>query len=265
MVSDPSVVAGTWQDGLVVSVYADAAAAGVAAADRVAAAVRLAVAERGVARVVFASAPSQVDTLRSLAGLEVPWARVEAFHMDEYVGLDPESPVGFGRWLEDQLLASVGVRVFHRLRPDPDPVGECARYSRLLEEGPLDAVVAGIGENGHLAFNDPGVADFADPLLVKVVELDERSRVQQVNDGQFERLEDVPRQAVTMTIPALLRSASMTCVVGGVRKAAAVAAALDGPIGPTCPASVLRRHGDGALFLDEEAAGEWSGRQAGGR
>lgn len=249
------------RDRLRTFVLADGQAVGAAAAAHAGERLRerLAVARR--ARVVFAAAASQVTFLDALTRVEgIDWDRVEAFHMDEYVGLPLGDERSFGQWLDDHI--------FSRVRPgrielldggNPDPASECERYGSLLAEAAVDLVLLGIGENGHLAFNDPHVADFDDPLVVKLVEIDDMSRHQQVRDGAFDAFEHVPRLAMTVTMSALLASTEISGVVLGPQKAAAVAAALDGPIGTACPASSLRNHPAAVLYVDEAAASQVAG------
>lgn len=227
----------------------------VAAADA-AQAIRSAVRRRGVAHVVFASAPSQQEFLATLATLPgVPWDRVIGFHLDEYVGLPASAPQAFGQFLRDRLFNRVEPLAVHYLDGNaPDVGAECARYTELLRAHPLDVACIGIGENGHLAFNDPHVADFADPLMVKEVVLDERCREQQVHDGCFRGLEDVPRMALTLTMPAILAAGEVFCMVPGPTKALAVQAALHGPLSTACPASALRTHPRATLYLDLQSA-----------
>ncbi len=240
-----------------VVVLADRAALGVHAGAFAAGRLRDLLATQDRVRVIFAAAASQLETLAQLAvepGID--WARVEAFHLDEYVGLPPGHPQGFGQWLQD--------RIWDRVRPgrvermdggDPaGPEAEAARYGALLADGGIDLALLGIGENGHVAFNDPHVADFDDPLVVKPVLIDETSRHQQVRDGAFARFEDVPTLALTVTMSALLASRVVSLAVPGTQKARAVAATLDGPISTTWPASALRTHRDATLFIDEAAA-----------
>jgi glucosamine-6-phosphate deaminase len=207
------------------------------------------------ARVMFAAAASQHEFLEALAdrpGIE--WPRVAAFHLDEYVGLPLGHPKSFGRWLDEHIWSRVNPGRIERLDGGhPDPEAECRRYGGLVEDGGIDLALLGIGENGHLAFNDPHVADFEDPLTVKVVEIDETSRRQQVRDRAFDRLEDVPRRAMTVTMSAILGSRSISVVVPGEHKADAVSLTLDGPIETACPASALRDHPDATLFVDEPA------------
>jgi len=245
-------------ENLTVSVHPDRTAMGRAAAALARETIAAAQAARGIARVVFACAPSQDEFLAALVNGEPgpDWARVEVFHLDEYVGMDAASPASFRNYLQRHLLDQIpATYAFHPLRGEaPDPAAECARYAALLEAGPLDLVCLGFGENGHLAFNDPPVADFADPAQVKVVELDEACRRQQVNDGCFPQLAAVPTHALTLTLSAIQRAQVIIGVVPGPRKAAAVKAALLGPITTACPASILRRHRATHLHLDDAAA-----------
>ena len=239
-----------------VHVYPDRLTMGRAAALFVAERMRSLARSRGEVRMVFAAAPSQDAFLRTLVGLaDLPWPRVVAFHMDEYVGLPPGAPQHFGRWLRERLFDRVPLKEVHYLDPAPaDVQAECARYARLVGAAPIDVACLGIGENGHLAFNDPPVADFDDPHTVKVVALDEACRRQQVHDGAFADLDAVPTHALTLTIPALMAAACCSVVVPGTAKADAVAAALWGPVTTACPAAILRRHPDATLHLDPAAA-----------
>jgi len=228
---------------------------GAAAAKMVASAIERACARRGTARVIFACAPSQNEFLATLVQEPVNWSAVTIFHMDEYVGLPMSDPGSFRHFLSEHLLARVGKpRAVHLIGGDSDPESECKRYASLLGEAPIDLVCLGIGENGHLAFNDPPVADFDDARLVKVVELDHACRQQQVNDGCFPSLEVVPPHAITLTIPALVSTGEVSCVVPGTRKASAVRDSLLGPIGTSCPASILRRHVNAVIHLDMDSA-----------
>ncbi len=211
------------------------------------------------AKVVFAAAPSQDEFLAHLVQQPaIDWSRVTAFHMDEYLGLKPDHPASFRRYLTDHLFKPVILKAT-QLRPIPaervgSPLQICLDYEDALKAEPPDIVCGGIGENGHLAFNDPPVADFLDPILVKIVRLDEACRQQQVNDGCFAGLEDVPTHAVTLTVPALLAAPMVSIVVPGARKAEAVRAALKGPIAESCPASILRKHAGATLHLDRDSS-----------
>ncbi|HET6568616.1 MAG TPA: glucosamine-6-phosphate deaminase [Rhodothermales bacterium] len=241
---------------LEVNVYPDRESLGRAAAEAVAAQMDALLRTREEVRMVFAAAPSQEEFLAALrARTDLDWARVRAFHMDEYLGLPPDAPQLFGAFLRERLFGRLPFKAVHYLDPSPhDPLAECARYAALLQLAPPDLVCLGIGENGHLAFNDPPVADFHDAELVKVVTLDEACRRQQVNDGCFQELESVPRRAVTLTIPALLRGRYLSVVVPGPSKAPAVRAALYDPISTRCPATVLRLHERAVLNLDLASA-----------
>ncbi len=240
-----------------VYVHPDGASLGRAAADAAAGALRRAVGERGVAHAMFATGNSQlafVDALvRDTPG--VPWSDVVVFHMDEYVGVGPDHRAGFQRWIRERIVDRVGPRSAHYLDGLADPRSECERYAELLRSHPLDLCCLGIGENGHLAFNDPPVADFADPLVVKPVELEDACRRQQVNEGHFASLAAVPTEAVTVTIPALLGATTVLAIVPEARKAEPVRMALGGPVSTSCPASILRTKPHVALHLDAGSAG----------
>jgi glucosamine-6-phosphate deaminase len=241
---------------LAVHVHPSTPAMAAAAADEAAAVVRAAVGARGGANVMFATGNSQIAFLGALAQQEgVDWSRVVAFHMDEYVGLGDDHPAGFARYIRERVADVFHPAEVHYVRGDaPDAEAEARRYEALLADHPLDLVCAGIGENGHLAFNDPPVADFDDPRAVKVVALDERSRLQQVGEGHFATLAAVPTHAITVTIPAVLGAGRVLVVVPETRKAEAVRAALHGPVSTACPASVLRRCDRASLHLDPESA-----------
>ncbi len=242
-----------------VQVLPDRAALGAAAGAHAARRLRDLLAAQGRVRVIFAAAASQLETLGQLAREpDIDWSRVDAFHLDEYVGLPEGHPQGFGQWLQDRIWDVVRPGRVERLDGGnpAGPEAEAARYGALLADGGIDLALLGIGENGHVAFNDPHVADFHDPLVVKPVLIDETSRRQQVRDGAFERFEDVPTLALTVTMSALLASRVVSLAVPGPQKAQAVAATLDGPIATSCPASALREHPDATLFLDEAAASQ---------
>jgi len=210
-------------------------------------------------RVIVGCAPSQDEFFAALVkeALAVPdlWKRVELFHMDDYVGLKEEDPQSFRTYLRTHFLDKVETAKFHLIRGEAASASqEAVRYAALLAESPIDIIAMGIGENGHVAFNDPPVADFADPVLVKVVEMDEACRQQQVNDGCFPTLSAVPRLALTITLPVFARAEYLCGIVPGPRKACAVRDALLGPIGTACPATILRTHPQATLFLDQAAA-----------
>lgn len=210
---------------------------------------------------IFAAAPSQNDVLQALVAYrDIDWSRIHAFHMDEYIGLPTElADRSFGTYLRQHIFDLVPFGSIHLIDATAtDPEAECARYTRLLRENPTDIVVMGIGENGHIAFNDPWVADFADPKWVKAVPLDGVCRMQQVNDGCFARLEQVPTHAITLTCPALFAGAHLFCIVPAPTKATAVKRTLEGPISEACPATVLRRHPSARLYLDADSSKELS-------
>jgi len=241
---------------LAVEVHPGRPSLGRAAARMVAAHLRDEVARCGRAAVVFASAPSQNELLAALrADPDVPWTKLTAFHLDEYVGVGSDHPASFRRFLTDRLLDHVPVGAFHGLDGKAKDLGaECERYADLMRRAAPGLAILGIGENGHLAFIDPPMCDFHDPADVRVVELDEPCRRQQVHDGGFPRIEDVPRIALSLTIPRILAFPRAVALVPGPAKRAAIAAALDGPVTAACPASILRRHPDAGLFLDEDSA-----------
>lgn len=244
-----------YADRQLVRVYRTGPEMGRAAAHDIAEALRKRLRNQQSVRIVFAAAPSQDAMLAGLAQSPgIDWTRVTALHMDEYVGLGEAAPQRFGNYLRERLFNHVRPGRVELISPDGDPAPEAERYARVLAAEHIDIVCSGIGENGHIAFNDPGIADFADTKLVKVVALDERSRQQQVNDRCFTRLSDVPAHAITVTIPALMSASEVFCVVPGARKSAAVRQALFGPVSTSCPASVLRRHPRSMLYLDADSA-----------
>jgi glucosamine-6-phosphate deaminase len=258
-VSELPMIARLSVDSLEVFVFENRGLAGRAAAAGAAQAIAERQRTAGQANVVFAAAPSQNEFLAGLlASEEIDWARVVAFHMDEYLGVDADHPASLRRYLQEHLFRLAGL-TSEQLRLIPGeqverPLATCLAYEDLLRAEPPDIVCAGIGENGHLAFNDPPVADFLDPVLVKVVRLDAACRNQQQYDGDFARVEDVPTHGYTLTIPALLSAAAISVVVPGPRKANAVLATLRGPISEGCPASILRRHPGAKLYLDRDSA-----------
>ncbi len=213
-------------------------------------------AAQGHAAAILASAASQVRFLAALTALPgLDWSRVTLFHMDEYLGITADHPASFRRYMREHVESRVTPRVFHYLAGDAlEPIKECERFTRLLRAQPIDLCCLGIGENGHVAFNDPPVADFNDPLTVKIVKLDEACRMQQVGEGSFPNLAAVPQYALTLTVPALCSARKLLCVVPEQRKARAVHDALKGPITTACPSSSLRQQSHATLFLDAESA-----------
>ncbi len=246
---------------LAVETHPTRAALGHAAGHAAAAAIRDAIGAQGRARVIFACAPSQNEFLGSLIEISragaaaFDWKKVTAFHMDDYVGLKATQPQSFRYYLNEHLLSRVKVGVFHPIQADsPDIAKACADYTRLLAEKPIDLVCMGIGENGHIAFSDPPVADFEDPALIKQVELDRACRRQQVNDGCFPSLADVPKHALSLTVTVFRQARQLSIHAPGPLKAKAVRATVRGPISAKCPASILRLHPNATLHIDAVAA-----------
>jgi glucosamine-6-phosphate deaminase len=240
---------------LAIEVYAGRPEMGARAALRVAGKVNELLREKLSVNIIFAAAPSQNEFLEALRAAPIDWSRVRAFHMDEYIGLDSDAVQGFGNFLRVRLFDRLPFLSVHTIDGGAeDPDKECARYAALLQQYPPDIVCMGIGENAHIAFNDPPVADFTDPYLVKVVELDPACRQQQVNDGCFSELSLVPTHAITLTVPMLMSGGSIYCIVPGRSKAEAVFNTLNREIVEDYPASILRRHENALLFLDRLSA-----------
>ncbi len=242
------------KDNLNVRVYSEEALMGRSAAFFAAERLRKAISEKGFACLILGTGTSQYSFLGALKEELLEWDKITVFHLDEYRGLPEAHPASFRRYLRERILDDVRPgRVFLIDGNAADLRGEIAGYERLLRENPVDIACIGIGENGHIAFNDPPVADFNDTAWVKEVELDHACRMQQLGEGWFPSLDDVPEKAVTLTIPAIMSSLAISCVVPGSRKARAVNDTLHGEISESCPASVLRRHRDATLFLDKES------------
>ena len=240
------------------NVFDDRAAASRAAAEQAAVAVRAAIGARGEARIVVATAASQLEFLAALTGATgIDWTRVEAFHLDEYVGLPADHPGSFRRMLREHLIAPTGLSRYHLLDGDQDPAEVAERVGRALARAPIDVAFLGIGENGHLAFNDPP-ADFETEVPYLIVDLDEASRRQQVGEAWFSDLSQVPRRALSMSVRQILKARQLIVVVPDARKAAAVKACLEGPISPMAPASILRTHPAVAVYLDRASASQLS-------
>lgn len=248
----------SWQvDQLAVRLFPHRTLLGAAAAKDVASAMTEAIRERGKVRMAFAAAPSQNEFLAALAANPgLAWARVTAFQLDEYVGLEEDAPQLFGTFLRSRLFDAVQPEQTHLIgvaNGAREAKARCRSYAAEIDAEPLDIVCLGIGENGHLAFNDPPVADFDDPERVRLVELDASCRQQQVNDGSFETFAQVPTHAITLTIPTLLSGRRLVCIVPGTAKRQAVRDALTGPITTVCPASILRTHPACTLYLDTDS------------
>lgn len=242
-------------DEVLVKIYKNRDDMGKGAAYDVAEKIRELARIKDTINIVFAAAPSQNEFLSYLNEKDIPWNKINAFHMDEYIGLPSDAPQLFANFLKERLFSKKTFKnVFYINGNTFNPEEECNRLSKLLEENPLDITCMGIGENGHIAFNDPHVADFNDPKKVKIVDLDEKCRQQQVNDGCFKTIEDVPRYAITMTIPTLISSPYIFCIVPAKQKADAVRNTLLGPIEESCPASIIRRCKNSILYLDLDSA-----------
>ena len=229
---------------------------GSAAGQAAAKAIRETLDKKGYANVIFAAAPSQNETLAALLTENVDFSRVHAYHMDEYAGLSIKDEQSFARYLNDHIFSLAPFASVNYIPATLPAEKACEAYAELLRKNPPDVVCMGIGENGHIAFNDPPVADFHDTKLIKKVELDDTCRMQQVHDGCFPTFDDVPKYALTLTVPALMSAGHLICTVPASTKAHAVKAMLEGEYGEVCPATALRKHGDAKMFLDKDSAAE---------
>jgi glucosamine-6-phosphate deaminase len=228
---------------------------GESAADAVTAKIAVLLKVQPEVNVIFAAAPSQNEFLSAFITKKVEWNRINAFHMDEYIGLDVDAPQAFGNFLKERIFSKLPFKSINYLNGSAADIDkECGRYANLLIQYPPDIVCLGIGENGHLAFNDPPVANFNDSKLVKQVELDLACRQQQVNDGCFKTIEEVPTHALTLTIPALLSAAYLSTVVPGPTKARAVYNTLNEAVSELNPSTILRRHKEAILYLDKASS-----------
>jgi glucosamine-6-phosphate deaminase len=237
-----------------VRVFSDRQSLARAAAQAAAEHIRSAIAAAGQARIVAATGVSQVAFLESLTKTrDLDWSKVEMFHLDEYVGIPADHPASFRKYLRERLIEPAGLKRFHLLDADRDPVEVCRSVGYELAARPVDVAFVGIGENGHLAFNDPP-ADFDTEEPYLVVSLDEACRRQQVGEGWFKTVDDVPRRAITMSIRQILKARAIIAVVPEARKAEAVRRCFEGDISPDAPASILRTHADTTLFLDRESS-----------
>ncbi|MDN5203683.1 glucosamine-6-phosphate deaminase [Fulvivirgaceae bacterium BMA10] len=242
-------------NGLKVSIYNEPVSMGKAAADFVEKKLNDAIGSKGSANLILATGASQFTFLKALKNKNIDWQKVVVFHLDEYKGISASHPASFRKYLKDRILNSINPKHIYFLNGDAEDIDqEMNRYTEELTKHPIDIACIGIGENGHIAFNDPGVADFHDPKLVKVVELDEACRNQQLGEGWFKTFEDVPKEALTLTVTAILSSKTISCVVPDLRKAEAVYNALYADINTHCPASILRTHSQTVMFLDDASA-----------
>ena len=244
------------KDKLNVNIYETRSAMGGAAAKDISERIAKLLSEKDEINMIFAAAPSQNEVLAALvADKSIEWGRINAYHMDEYIGLDKNAPQRFGNFLADHIFDLVNFKSVNYIKSENSIEEECERYSELLRKNPVSIVVMGIGENGHIAFNDPPVADFSDKALVKPVKLDDICRNQQVNDGCFEKIDDVPEYALTLTVPMLASAPYLFCIVPAPTKAWAVRETLCGSIDEHCPASILRTHENATLYLDKDSSG----------
>ena len=246
-----------YQDKLKVNVFPSRLEMGKAAAADISATIRRLLEEKDEINMIFAAAPSQNEVLAALvADKAIPWQRINAYHMDEYIGLAKDlTSKSFGKYLNDHIFGKVPFKSVNLIDSTAtDSYAECLRYAKLLADNPTDIVVMGIGENGHIAFNDPWIAKFDDEEAVKVVPLDEVCRQQQVNDGCFASLDLVPKYAITLTCPTLNAGKNLFCIVPAKTKAAAVKRTLEGEIFEDCPATILRRHNSAILYLDADSS-----------
>lgn len=244
-------------DNLEVRMFDTRSEMGIAAAEAVGEKISELLKHQAFINIVFAAAPSQNEFLDLLSKADIAWDRINAFHMDEYVGLDEKAPQLFGNYLKNKLFGKVNFRELHYIKGNTnDPEQECNRYAELLERYPTDIVILGIGENTHLAFNDPHVADFNDPRVVKVVSLDEKNRQQQVDPTDnvcFNTIEEVPTHAITITIPSLFKSKYAYAIVPGKNKAEAIYHTLTGHIQEKYPSTILRKHPHTILYIDKDS------------
>jgi glucosamine-6-phosphate deaminase len=242
-------------DNLLVKVFETREEAGEEEAKDVAKIVNKLLLQKKEINIVFASAPSQNEFLDNLVKINLPWNRINAFHLDEYIGLPEDAPQRFSKYLYDKIFSKVHFKSVNYINGNAkDVYEECKRYENLLKKYPLDIACIGVGENGHIAFNEPSVANFNDKALVKIVELEEKSREQQVHDGCFSHIEEVPKYAITLTIPAIISAKYIFCIVPGKNKKEAIKNMLEGPIDTSCPASILRTHKNAILYLDKDSS-----------
>ena len=242
------------KDNLDVQVYDSRQAMGEGAAAEAVAYLKDLLSRKDEIYMIFAAAPSQNEFLEAVSKAEgIDWGRVHALHMDEYVGLPDDAPQGFGNFLKRAIFDKVPFASVELIGTSSDSEAAIARYEALLAAHHVDVVFMGIGENGHIAFNDPHVADFNDPERIKKVDLDLKCRTQQVHDGCFETLEQVPEYALTLTCPVLFSADRLFCVVPAATKADAVKATVEGPVSEVCPATILRRHAAATLYVDPDS------------
>lgn len=244
-----------YKNKLRVEIYGKKEEMGQDAASFVAEELNHAIKEKGYANLILGTGASQYPLLDVLVMKVIDWTKINLFHLDEYIGLSDQHPASFRKFLKERIADKVNPKNVYYLKGDSDNIeSEIVRYEHLLKENPVDVACIGIGENGHIAFNDPAVADFEDPDYLKVVEMDLACRKQQVGEGWFPTINDVPEKAVTLTITAIMNCKVLCCTVPDDRKSEAVFNALTSEISTSCPASILRKHGNAVLFLDGASA-----------
>ncbi|HKJ80255.1 MAG TPA: glucosamine-6-phosphate deaminase [Prolixibacteraceae bacterium] len=243
------------KDKLLTKIFPDKNELGKAAAESVAKRLTKTIDEKGSANLILATGASQFEFLEHLQQHKINWKKITVFHLDEYMGMSITHPASFRKYLKERILDKVQPKNVYYLEGDADDIeAEVAKYEKLLKNHPVDVACIGIGENGHIAFNDPPVADFNDPKLVKVVELDEACRKQQLGEGWFPTFDDVPTHALSLTIPAIMNCKHISCVVPDERKAVAVYNTLNDKVSTACPATILREHPYAILYLDKGSA-----------
>jgi glucosamine-6-phosphate deaminase len=215
--------------------------------------IRKAIRERGEANIIVATGASQFEMFAALVKEQIDWTKVTAFHLDEYIGLPEPHPASFRKYLRERFANLIPLRKFNYINGEDDPQKECKRLKKIIRKKPVDVAFVGIGENGHLAFNDPP-ADFETEEPYLIVNLDEACRRQQLGEGWFASLEDVPLQAISMSIRHIMKSKAIICSVPDKRKAEAVRRTLKEPVSPEVPASVLRNHDNAWLYLDKDSS-----------
>ena len=243
------------KDKLVVKIFETREEMGKAAGAAAAEKIKELIAKKGEVNMIFAAAPSQNETLATLVNSDgIEWNKVNAFHMDEYIGLSKDAPQGFGNFLNNAIFSKLPFKSVNYIYAEGETVEEtCKRYTTLIQENPIDIVCLGIGENGHIAFNDPWVADFHDSEVIKKVALDEVCRQQQVNDGCFKAIEEVPEFALTLTIPTLFHADYLFCTVPAATKADAVFKTVNNEINEELPATIMRTHKYAIMYCDKDS------------
>lgn len=243
------------KENLLVNISQDEQSAGQASALFVAEHLNNAIKSKGYANLILATGASQFAFIDAIKKLDIDWSKITVFHLDEYIGLPETHPASFRKYLKEKIIDTVNPNKMYYINGDVEDIDkEIANYEELLKTHPADVACIGIGENGHIAFNEPDIADFNDPKLVKIVKLDDVSRNQQLGEGWFPTLDDVPKEAISLTIPAMMNAKVISCMVPDKRKAEAVYNTLNAEISTDCPATILRQHPNTVLFLDQDSA-----------